>query len=90
MTETHRNYQGCICEDEYGSVGIVSHMITNCPGHLPWAGVDLFTGGGWESFHPHVIAEDIDTWVKIRQEELLSNFQLQHEIDHPTRNNLLT
>ena len=71
--ETQLDYTGMICQDASGNIGIASYLVTNCPGQLPWEGVNLLTGKKWFALHPKVVATNIDAWVRIRYSDLISD-----------------
>ncbi len=72
MTPNESGSVGKICTCTAGKIGIITY-VRFVGGKPMWHGVNLYTGGAWQSTGPVVIAENIDAWVEQRYLEMLDS-----------------
>lgn len=65
----YSKYIGKICKTPQNEIGLVTRFV-NAHNAPAWYGVNLYTGGEWQSTHPTIVAEDIDSWAIKRVQEL--------------------
>jgi hypothetical protein len=67
------NLIGKICKCAHNQIGIVTFVREAQDRHL-WYGINLYTGGAWQSRNPEIVADGIDEWVEKRYVEMLDAF----------------